>query len=85
MTRKSVSLLAVLGLTVTIIALNPSSIRSAPNGGDVDPTGLDLDDRITTSETSTGLAPMSVESSQATVMSWIKSYVLRLTLRSLGL
>jgi hypothetical protein len=85
MIRKSVSLLAVLGLTVTFIALNPSSIRSAPTGGDVDPTGLDLDGRTTTIESSTVLAPLSVESSQTAVMSWIKSYVLRLTLRSFGL
>src|SRR5262245_57714078 len=85
MIRKSVSLLAVLGLTVTFIALNPSSIRSAPNnGGDVDPTGLDTGRRIT-SEVPTSLAPMSVEATQAAVMSWIKSYMLRLTLRSLGL
>jgi hypothetical protein len=73
MKRKSVSLLVVLSLTVTLIALGAAPTQSA------DPTGLDNGNRVTS------IAPISVKASEFAVEHWIGSYLIRLALRSLGL
>ncbi len=84
MIRKLVSLLLVLSLAVTLVALTAPSVQSAPgnnSNGDADPTGLDNGNRITRER----IIPMSVEASENAVERWIQNYLVRLALRSLGL
>jgi hypothetical protein len=84
MIRKSVSLLLVLGLAVTLVALTPPSLQSSPGNnanGDADPTGLDNGNRITSER----IIPMSEKASENAVERWIQNYVVQLALRSLGL
>ena len=84
MLRKSVSLLLVLSLAVTLVALTAPPLQSSPGNncnGDADPTGLDNGSHIT----SVRITPMSVGASENAVVHWIENYAIRLALRSLGL
>ena len=84
MIRKSVSLLLVLSLAVTLVALTAPSLQSAPGNnanGEADPTGLDNGNGVTSGR----IIPMSVRASENAVERWIEQYAIRLALRSLGL
>lgn len=88
MVRRIASLTLVLALSAVLVGLDPHVLLSAPGGnGEVDPTGLDGGNRITSIDPERAIpivARQDVQSASAGAARWLEAFYLRLLLRSVG-
>jgi hypothetical protein len=89
MIRKIISLLLILTLTSFCVGLSGDRASSAPGGGDVDPTGLDLQTRVSVPESGRDydvvkLSERERHIAELKALRWIESFLIKDLLRRIS-